>query len=520
MEKIIHFTVPEQLSPIQVQAVERARALHPTWEIKVWQDPVRPDGYLLEKYWSKVNSGAQLSDLLRIDILYKWGGVYVDGDLWLVKPLDELANRFNFFAASENGISLEGALIGARKSHPAIKKLINEILLNEPDWSLSPHQTTGPDLFARTLRWDKSITVLPRETFYCYAAETNSKRIHRHSYGEHLWAYSWKELDQIGKPKNWKLAKKLGSAANRIAKPVINAGFQAWHQLKPTERAPPRSRFYPICDELLVNTTHGFNIIVDGNDLNLTPEVVFGSSYQSREEYFYKQILKGGDWAIDVGSSVAPFCMLAAQLVGSFGRVFAYEQNPKAMKLLSKSLIMNWMHDCVRVRSAVAGEIAGSLTAGRAKVREGESCKVNDSEKDQCIGAVETGNSTDAVPCVTLDKEFPIDLPIKSLRIDAEGQETAVLKGARRLLEHRCIDFVLIRMFQEGGRSPWRNKVKRSRLSELVAHMNSLTESNYIACTLASDGSLNEHKSLTEAMDKLEGRSVVLMARQQYSQRF
>ena len=73
MEKIIHFTVTEQLTPVNVRIIELARKLHPTWEVKVWQDPMRPDGYPLEACWPKANSGAQLSDLLRLDVLYQNG---------------------------------------------------------------------------------------------------------------------------------------------------------------------------------------------------------------------------------------------------------------------------------------------------------------------------------------------------------------------------------------------------------------------------------------------------------------
>lgn len=135
MEKIIHFTVPKTITSIQTDTIQRARALHPKWEIKVWQDPIQSDGYLLEKYWSKVNSGAQLADLIRLDIIYKWGGVYVDGDMRLLKPLDVLVEEYDIFFASAFGDNLEGALIGSRRAHRLIRTLIDDLLLNEPDWS-------------------------------------------------------------------------------------------------------------------------------------------------------------------------------------------------------------------------------------------------------------------------------------------------------------------------------------------------------------------------------------------------
>src|SRR4030081_3347555 len=108
MEKIIHITVrdPQNLSTTQAEIVERARTLHPQWEIRIWGDPtpaMLAHGFLLHRYWSRARSGAQLADLLRLDILYKFGGIYVDSDLKLHKPLDEIGKEFDFFVASEDG---------------------------------------------------------------------------------------------------------------------------------------------------------------------------------------------------------------------------------------------------------------------------------------------------------------------------------------------------------------------------------------------------------------------------------
>lgn len=525
MEKIIHFTVPAKLTPINVQIIELARKLHPTWEVKVWQDPMRPDGYPLERYWPKANSGAQLSDLLRLDVLHRWGGVYLDGDMRLLKPLDELAARFDFFIASHDGVVPINALIGATKAHPAIQELIDELLLNEPDWTLPPDRTTGPDIFVRTLKWDRRAAMLPRETFYSYGpVETHSRKNHRHSYGEHLWEYSWKGLDAATTTP----ARRWRSAAKRLIKPALIGGFRLWHRIKSLDPSPSEQsihsrqpRFYAVSDEIVLKTVHGSSVIADGNDTSLTPPIVFGDYYELREDNFVKKVLRGGDWAISVDSSGGSFCMLAAQSVRSFGRVFAYAPNPTLMKLLSKSAAMNGMHDRVVVRPLAAGEAAGTVrlavaSEGPDDVQTGHDEAVKSFGKaNRTLGP---GDSTVIdVPCVTLDQEFPIDLPIKLLKIDAEGYEVAVLKGARRLLEHRCIDFILIKVLREVARSRWRRELGGSRWNKLLAQLNLLTESNYVACTLANDGSLVEHKGLTAALDKSESRHLVLMARDQYT---
>jgi FkbM family methyltransferase len=516
IEKIIHLTVPKKLTPIQAQTIERARALHPAWEVKVWQDPMLPDGYPLEKYWPIANSGAQLSDLLRLDVVYKWGGVYIDGDMRLLKPLDELVNRFDCFIASHDGTVLTNAIFGARKAHPSIQTLIEELLSNEPDWSLPPDRTTGPTFFSRIVRWDKRVTVLPRETFYSYGPnEKHSRKNHRHSYGEHLWEHSWKEQFPPNRSVSWK------SRVKQSIKPVIINAFRIWHRIESLDREASEQqlysqqpKYYATSDEFVVRTVHGFDIVVDGSDTSITPKLIFGGRYEPPEENFIKRILCGGDLTIDVGSNVGSFCMLAAQRVGSFGRVFAYEPNPATVKLLSKSVAMNRMHDRIVIRPAAVGEIDGNVRlALRPNGLNGAPVgndKIINSTFSETVSALGTDSLTAIdVPGVTLDLEFPVDLPIRLLRIGAEEHEISVLRGARRLLEHQCIDFIMIKALKEAAGSRW---------NELLIELKRLTESNYIACTLAPDGSLAERKSLTLALDRLglENRNIVLKARDQH----
>ena len=418
MQKIIHFTVPKIITPIQRETIERARALHPKWEIKVWQDPIQSDGYLLEKYWPKVNSGAQRADLIRLDVMYRWGGVYVDGDMRLLKPLDVLVESYGAFFASAFGDNLEGALFGARKAHPVIRALIDDLLLNEPDWNVPPDRTTGPDLFARIARWNADVTILPRDTFYSYRPdETHHRKTHRHSYGEHLWEVSWKEPND--RPQNRRVGWK--SIIKPLLRPVISGGFHAWHRVKALDKWSPdksiftqQPRSYCARGEVVVKTVHGVNVIVDGDDTDMTPRVVFGDDVEMRDEVAAKEILRGGDWIIDVGSRTASFCMLAAQRVERFGRVFVYQSDAKISNLIAKSSVMNRMSDRIIVRPAGVG----------ISEQVGEP------------------NSSGRVP--GLDGEFPVDLPIKLLKIDVGCDAAEVLKGAVRLLERRCIDFVYI----------------------------------------------------------------------------
>ena len=49
-----------------------------------------------------------------------------------------------------------------------------------------------------------------------------------------------------------------------------------------------------------------------------------------------------------------------------------------------------------------------------------------------------------------------------------------------------------------------------------MSQLNWLTETNYVPCTLQLDGALADHKSVAAALNRLEHRNIVLMARNQY----
>lgn len=166
--KIIHFVLPEYPTPAQSQAVELATRVNPDCRIQVWQDPLDPEGFRLSGYWAKVNSGAQLADLARIEVVYMFGGVYFDSDVFAIAPLARLLDGTDFFVASEGGRALTNAVFGARRQHPYMDELVQHLLNSEPDWTLPPNVTTGPRFWADALGSKPGLTVVPRQTFYPY----------------------------------------------------------------------------------------------------------------------------------------------------------------------------------------------------------------------------------------------------------------------------------------------------------------------------------------------------------------
>lgn len=509
MEKIIHFIIPENPNQEQLEVIEFAKKLHSTWEFMVWQDPIKKDGFLLEKYWDKANSGAQLADLLRLDVVHRFGGVYIDSDLKLFRSLDGLVENYDFFIASEDGVVLTNAIFGAKKEHPALKALIDELNDNEPDWTRSPVETTGPSFFAESLKWRDDISVLPRESFYTYNFYEAPLPNHKLSFGEHLWAHSWwsdlgvveASAATIKRPGYKRFIKRF---IKPYALQVMN-GFRRINSLgKPTVR---KFSSFVRTDEILIKTIHGYSIVADGMDLSITPELVFNGCYEFAEEEFLNKVLRGGDWFVDVGTNIGTFSLLAAQKVGSFGRVFSFEPNPRPYSLLSKSLVLNWMHERVIQRPCAVGNDNKQVQLTFSKsILGGGQISSMDLENSTSLKLIQKFDDviTVDVLCVRLDDEFPVDLPIKVLKVDVEGYEKFVLKGARRLLKAQCFDYIMLEMVKEVAGTQW------YAILDEVRHVISL---GYNVCTLQQDGNLICHETLNDALRSNNCRTIVLTTR-------
>ena len=270
----------------------------------------------------------------------------------------------------------------------------------------------------------------------------------------------------------------------------------------------PQIKSYPCSGELVIQTIHGFNIVADGADLSVTPELAFNGYCELAEELFLKSVVRGGDWVIDVGANIGFFCLLAGQRIGPFGRVFAYEPIPRTAQLMAKSLVMNWMHERVVQRAAAVSDEPGTASLsvlannlGGAQMDVNCVTEATFSMNAKALG--QEGVSKLNVPRVRIDDEFPIDLPIKVLKIDVEGFEGRVLAGAKRLLARRCVDFVIIELVPEVAGSRW---------NENLEQVQRVVEYGYEIHTLLNDGSLRKHGDLLAAI-RMKQRNIVLVAK-------
>lgn len=111
---------------------EKWKQLHPDWEYRLWTDSEIEDLNLgLKDLIDQSPNYAEKSDIIRAELLDRFGGVYLDVDMDPFRAIDELNQKYDFWAGVEHphqiattncrvwiGISI----IAARPGHPIIRR--------------------------------------------------------------------------------------------------------------------------------------------------------------------------------------------------------------------------------------------------------------------------------------------------------------------------------------------------------------------------------------------------------------
>ena len=158
---ILHRVVPERTPDIAEVWWDQWSALHPGWQMLTHRDPLNPEDYpLTAEHWPK-ERGARLADLVRLEVLLRYGGVYVDMDMQPFRSLEPLTGA-QVFAAYEDERVIPNAIIGARQDHPAIHDILMDCIRSQRKniWEGGPGATT------RVLGKRKDVLLLPPESFY------------------------------------------------------------------------------------------------------------------------------------------------------------------------------------------------------------------------------------------------------------------------------------------------------------------------------------------------------------------
>jgi FkbM family methyltransferase len=124
--------------------------------------------------------------------------------------------------------------------------------------------------------------------------------------------------------------------------------------------------------------------------------------------------IRPGDIVIDIGANAGTFAIIAAQLAGPRGHVVAFEPSPKFANIIRKNVELNKFSNTT-VHQVALGSHAGEVY-------------LNENVADDTTNYVsKTGTP---VPLATLDSYTEDFDKINLIKIDAEGSEEEIIKGA------------------------------------------------------------------------------------------
>lgn len=166
---------------------------------------------------------------------------------------------------------------------------------------------------------------------------------------------------------------------------------------------------------------------------NLWDEMQFGiwwggDTYEIRETRYFKSLLKPCSVVFDIGANVGYYSLIAAPLVGSGGRIYAFEPVSQQFGRLKDNALRNGFCQILPYKLALSDKTGEALIHLEDEFNTG-SASLRPAKIQNALDEI--------VACATLD-DFVESQALDRLdviKIDVEGYESAVLKGGHKTLE-------------------------------------------------------------------------------------
>ncbi|MAV84870.1 MAG: hypothetical protein CML11_03545 [Puniceicoccaceae bacterium] len=134
--KIIHQIWLGPLEPPK-EAMQSWKKLHPDWEHVLWTEKNLPK-LKNQDAFDRSEAYSQKADILRYEILFHFGGIFVDADEHCIKNINPLFEEIfqgfcNCFAVYEKGNSglIANGIMGCTKKNPFMEKMVNGINIDQ-----------------------------------------------------------------------------------------------------------------------------------------------------------------------------------------------------------------------------------------------------------------------------------------------------------------------------------------------------------------------------------------------------
>jgi hypothetical protein len=174
--KIIHqLWIGPKPAPITLMNTWKDK--HPNFEYIYWNEAEIIKRNMKFRCQDKIDDIEEINgkaDIIRWEILYKYGGIFIDADSICIEPFDDVIFSRPCFAGWEQEELRKGLIatgtMGFPEKHPLVKSAVNWIINNEVSQSkanLMAWQSVGPGLLTRMYNTNKfkDLHIFPSYTF-------------------------------------------------------------------------------------------------------------------------------------------------------------------------------------------------------------------------------------------------------------------------------------------------------------------------------------------------------------------
>ncbi|MDD5704162.1 MAG: FkbM family methyltransferase [Dehalococcoidales bacterium] len=176
----------------------------------------------------------------------------------------------------------------------------------------------------------------------------------------------------------------------------------------------------------LIMSVYGNKLIIRTSYLDgVSNEVLYHGTYEKYETKLFEQYINEGMTIIDIGANVGYYALLAARLVGSKGKIYAFEPESENYNLLLRNIKLNGYGNVVAIKKAVSNH-TGKTDLFLNK-ETGAHCFLP--EREGIVG--KTTVETISLDEYFKDRRYPIDI----IKIDVEGSELAVIMGMQNVIK-------------------------------------------------------------------------------------
>ncbi len=205
IEKKIHYCWfgKGEMKPLMKKCLKSWKKYCPDYEIIEWnEDNFDVNSTLWTKQAYEAKKYAFVSDYVRLKVLYEHGGVYMDTDVEVVKPIDEFLVH-DVFCGFESDQTINTGIIGAVKENSTVKRWLQHyddlpyIVDGKP--CMEPNVIfIKDDLEQHGLVLDDSkqnidgVEVYPRTYFCPLSAVSIEQKITENTYTLHHFTSTWR----------------------------------------------------------------------------------------------------------------------------------------------------------------------------------------------------------------------------------------------------------------------------------------------------------------------------------------